>query len=274
MPTETQSEVVKLSPLSATFRKMGAVIRVDHSWEEVVRFTSPQEEAATVLRTVGLADLSSIPKFDLQGGDLNSPRVLGAEAQAWRLRAGRYLVTCRPEDRGLVQDELNRYVAAAGVSSDPAYFTDVTSGYAALLLAGPRSRDVLRKLADLDVSADAFPNLACAQTGVHHIYSILMRRDIQSLRAYQPVVKVPSSAKKHTATDSRHPLRLETKRFGQRESAGSPAILPAHTSATGCYIILVNREYGEWLWETIIEAGAEFGIRPFGSAAHELLRNT
>ena len=223
MLTETQHEVVKRSPLLAKFRKMGAVIRMDRGWEDVAHFTSPQEEAATVRLTVGLADCSSIPKFDLQGKDLNSSPGLGEEAHSWRLRTGRYLVTCRPPDRHLVEGELNRYVAAAGASSDPAYLTDVTSGYAALLLAGPRSPVVLRKVVDLDVSGGALPNLTCIQTGVHHIYSILMRRDIQSLRAY---------------------------------------------------IILVNREYGEWLWETIIEAGAEFGIRPFGSAAHKLLRNT
>ena len=123
----------------------------------------------------------------------------------------------------MVEGELNRYVAAAGASSNPAYLTDVTSGYAALLLAGPRSPEVLRKLVDLDVSGDACPNLACAQTGIHHTYAILMRRDIESLRAY---------------------------------------------------LILVNREYGEWLWETVLDAGAEFGIRPFGSTAYRLLTNT
>ena len=202
---------------------MGAVIRVDRGWEGVAHFTSPQEEAEAVRSTVGLADCSSSPKFDLQGRDLNSFPGLGEEAQAWRLRVGRYLVTCRPPDRDLVQDELNRYVAAAGGSSAPAYLTDVTSGYAALLLAGPRSPEILRKLVDLDASGDAFPNLTCVQTGVHHTYTILLRRDIRSLRAY---------------------------------------------------LILVNREYGEWLWEAIIEAGAEFGIQPFGSAAHELLTNT
>ncbi len=223
MSTETQYEVVKQSPLSETFRKMGAVIRVDGGWEGVAHFTSPEKEAEAVRRTVGLADCSSIPKFDLQGGNLNSSPELGEAAQAWRLRAGRYLVTCPPGDRDLVEGELNRYVAAAGVCSNPVYLTDLTSGYAALLLAGPRSPEVLRKLVDLDVSGDAFPNLACAQTGIHHTYAILMRRDIESLRAY---------------------------------------------------LILVNREYGEWLWETVLDAGGEFGIRPFGSRAYELLTNT
>ncbi len=223
MSAETQHEVVKQSPLSETFRKMGAEITVDRGWEGVAHFTSPQEEAEAARRAVGLADLSSIPKFNLQGENLNSPHALGEEAQSWRLRAGRYLVTCAPGDRELVEAELNRYVAAAGESSNPAYLTDVTSGYAALLLAGPRSPEVLRKLFDLDVSGDAFPNLACAQTGIHHTYAILMRRDIESLRAY---------------------------------------------------LILVNREYGEWLWETVLDAGAEFGIRPFGSTAYGLLTNT
>ena len=181
---ETQHEVVKQSPLSDTFRKMGVEITVDRGWEEVAHFTSPEEEAEAVRRSVGLADCSSMPKFDLQRGNLNSAPGLGAEAQAWRLRAGRYLVTCPPRNRDLVEEELHRYVAAACASSDAAYLTDLTSVYAALLLAGPRSPEVLRKLVDLDVSDDAFPNLTCAQTGVHHTYAILMRRDIESLRAY------------------------------------------------------------------------------------------
>ena len=201
---------------------MGAVIRVDRGWAGVAHFTSLREESEAVRRAVGLADCSSIPKFNLQGGNLNSSPELGEAVQAWRLRAGRYLVTCPTGDRDLVEGELNRYVAAGGEPSDPVYLTDVTSGYAALLLAGPRSPEVLRKLVDLDTSDDAFPNLTCAQTGIHHTYAILMRRDIESLRAY---------------------------------------------------LILVNREYGEWLWETVLDAGAEFGIRPFGSRAYELLAN-
>ena len=220
---ETQHEAVRRSPLSETFRKMGAEVRVEGGWKEIVHFTSPQQEAEAVRRAVGLADLSSIPKFDLQGGGLDSSRELGAKAESWRLRAGRRLVTCRPEDRDLVEGELNRLVATAAATSDPVYLTDLTSGYAALLLAGPRSPEVLRKLVDLDVSGDAFQNLTCVQTGIHHTYSILIRRDIQSLRAY---------------------------------------------------LILVNREYGEWLWESVVHAGAECGIQPFGSAAHELLTNT
>ena len=223
MLIETEHEVVKKSPLSEIFRKMGAEIRVDRGWEEVAHFTSRQEESAHVRRAVGLADLSSMPKFDLQGGGLDSSPELGSGAESWRLRAGRYLVTCRPTDRDLVEGELNRFVATVGAPAKPVYLTDLTSGYAALLLAGPRSPEVLRKLVDLDVSGDAFQNLTCVQTGIHQTYSILIRRDIRSLRAY---------------------------------------------------LILVNREYGEWLWETVVHAGADYGIQPFGSGAYELLTTT
>ena len=106
MSTETQHKVVKQSPLSETFRKMGAAIRVDRGWEGVAHFTSPHEEAEAVRRAVGLADWSSIPKFELQGGNLNSSPELGEEGQSWRLRAGRYLVICGPEDADLVRGAL------------------------------------------------------------------------------------------------------------------------------------------------------------------------
>jgi sarcosine oxidase subunit alpha len=38
------------------------------------------------------------------------------------------------------------------------------------------------------------------------------------------------------------------------------------------YRLLVGREHGEYVWEVICEAGAEFSLVPFGLAAERLLR--
>ena len=39
------------------------------------------------------------------------------------------------------------------------------------------------------------------------------------------------------------------------------------------YQIFFNREYGEYLWDAVIQAGREFQIGPFGLAAERLLRH-
>ena len=64
------------------------------------------------------------------------------------------------------------------------YVTDVTSVYAALLLAGPHSRAVLQRLTALDVSDPALPDLACARTGLAHIHATILRQDLDPIPAY------------------------------------------------------------------------------------------
>jgi glycine cleavage system aminomethyltransferase T len=62
----------------------------------------------------------------------------------------------------------------------------VTSVYAQFLLAGPRSRDILRKLTSLNVSA--LQNLACGQVSLAHVQSTVLRDDLQDLPAFHVLV--------------------------------------------------------------------------------------
>lgn len=214
-----QHAVRRRSPLAATFEALGAKLGDEYGWDTALSFRSPGEEAEQVRQSVGLADLSQIPKFDLRAQNLDPAFALDDEARIWRQRKGQSLVTCTPESGARVAAQLDQYAAGAGESS-PVYVSDVTPVYAALLLAGPRSAAVLRKLADLDFSDEALPDLACTQTGIHHVYALVARQDLPSVRAY---------------------------------------------------MLFTGREYAEWLWETVMHAGQEFGIQPFGSKAHKSL---
>jgi aminomethyltransferase len=214
-----QSSVRRRSPLAATFVALGAQFGDEHGWDTALSFRSPDEEAGSVRDSVGLADLSLIPKFDLRGRDLDRPLTLDADARVWRQRKGQSLVTCSPATRATVAEQLDQYAAGAAESS-PVYVSDVTPVYTALLVAGPRGAAVLRKLADLDLSGEALPNLSCVQTGIHHVYTLVARDDSASLPGY---------------------------------------------------LMFVGREYAEWLWKTVMHAGHEFGMRPFGSQALKIL---
>ena len=101
------------------------------------------------------------------------------------------------------------------------HITNVTAGFGAMNLAGPRSRDILRKLTDCDLDANAFPYMACREAAVNGI-----------------------------------PAHPAAHRICRRNRLGDP--LPGRI--------------GGRVVETILDAGQEFGIRPFGVEAQRLLR--
>lgn len=184
---------MKRSALFHTHRAAGVKFAERHGWAMPASFSKPEEEVAGVRSRVGLADISYRAKF------LTAHQ---PERHWWRLTDRCYLTIGTPPLEA------------------PAGATEVTSVYANLLLAGPRSRDVLRKLTSLNITEPALPNLSCAQTGLAHIHSIVLHEDLRSLPAYH---------------------------------------------------ILAGRDYAESLWETILHAGREFQLHPFGQLALEEL---
>jgi glycine cleavage system aminomethyltransferase T len=156
--------------------RMGAAMTDHGGWDTPARFTSPQEEAATVTRSVGLADVSWMARLDLKGPGVNAMPALEGHARSWLLGPAHVLITCNPDASGTVAMHVS--------SSNGVWMTDVTSVYAQFLLAGPRSRDVLRKLTSLNVSERALPDLDCGQAAVSHVRSIVLRQDIGGVAAF------------------------------------------------------------------------------------------
>ena len=97
----------------------------------------------------------------------------------------------------------------------------MTSGYGTLNIAGPKARDILRKLTNIDLSPEGFPYMACAEAEVAGVSAILLR-------------------------------------IGFVGETGWEMHFPA--------------EYGEYLWETLMEAGKEFDVRPVGVETQRVLR--
>jgi glycine cleavage system aminomethyltransferase T len=136
-------------------------------------FSSEQEEVAQVQQAVGIADVSWTKKLDLKGPGVNALPALSASARSWILGPGHLLVTGDAD----IGDDL------PGI-----WVTDVTSVFAQFLLAGPRSRDVLRKLTSLNVSERALPNLSCGQASLAHVRSIVLRQDLGTVPAFHVLV--------------------------------------------------------------------------------------
>ncbi len=199
--------------LFSRHRGMGARMTERGGWQTAAAFTSMREEMGRVSASAGLADVSWMTKVDLKGAGVNALAALDARSRSWALGPAHLLVTCDPE--------ASRSVLAQVSSANGVSVTDVTSVFAQFVLAGPRGRDILRKLTSLNASEGALPDLGCAQTNLAHVRgSIVLRQDLDKLPAFQ---------------------------------------------------ILVGRDYGEDVWDSLLHAGREFDLASFGCEAFEAL---
>jgi 4-methylaminobutanoate oxidase (formaldehyde-forming) len=186
-------------PLDAAYRTAGAAMGQVGGWERPLWFepsagaigptvgysyTDPswfpavRDEVRATREVVALYDLTTYAKFEVAGR--------GAAAGLQRLvtsdldvAPGRIVYTILADERGgiLMDPTVTRLaddrflVLAPTVAQrrtegllrlglpDDAVVTDVTSGWSTLHIAGPRSRELLARLTDEDVSADAWPFL-------------------------------------------------------------------------------------------------------------------
>ena len=201
-------------------------------------------EYKIVREGVGIIDVSTLGKLDVRGkdsgrlldrvythrfSDLKPGRVRYAlmcdeggiildDGTISRLKDDHYFVTTTSGNLDFVQQWLEWYLAGTGWD---VHICNVTAGYGAMNLAGPKSRDVLHKLADCTLTSDTFPYMACREAKVAGIPATLLR-------------------------------------IGFVGETGWEIHCPA--------------ESAEELWQKLLDAGHEFGIRPFGVEAQRLLR--
>ena len=177
---------VKRTPLYRTALALGATLTDHAGWQVAARFRSPEKEARQAQAGVVLADASWLGKLETRGRHLAPTTWQIPGATVWPLTASEVLVTCEPPDMPAVLQALKERAASAleSLPSSPLYVTDVTSVYAALVLAGPHSCAVLQRLTALDVSDPALPDLACTRTGLAHVHATILRQDLGPIPAY------------------------------------------------------------------------------------------
>jgi sarcosine oxidase, subunit alpha len=202
------------------------------------------EEYRAVRERVGLIDVSTLGKLDVQGRDAgklldkvytnrfsdlkpgsvrysvlcDEAGIMLDDGTVSRLAADHYFITTTTGNLDFVQQWLEWWLVGTGWD---VHITNVTAGRAAVNLAGPQARDVLKTLTDCDLSSKAFPYMSCREAEVAGVPSLLLR-------------------------------------IGFVGETGWEIHFPA--------------EYGESLWRKLIEAGSGSGIRPFGVEAQRLLR--
>jgi sarcosine oxidase subunit alpha len=207
-------------------------------------------EAKNVRASVGIVDVSTLGKIELQGKDvaeflnrvyinrwdtlavgrcrygvmLRDDGIVFDDGTTSRLSSTHYLMTTTTLNAVKVMQHLE-YLLQADWPELEVFATSVTEQWAAAALSGPGARRVLARTVDIDVSNEAFPFLAVGECCVR-------------------------------AATGAIPARLFRMSY----------------SGELAYEIHVPADRGREMWEAIIAAGEEFGIMPYGTEAMSTLR--
>ncbi len=174
-----------------------------------------RREATAARQSVGLLDGSSLGKIVVDGPDAASFLNLIYYNELANLKPGRLRYVLLLREAGIVYDDgvvarlaPDRYLLSpssshtAGVlamleawrqTEYPAMrvaFHDVTGAWATFAVSGPRSRDVLAPLTDIDLSPDALPHMAFATGTILGVAGRIARVSFTGERSYE--VSVPA----------------------------------------------------------------------------------
>ena len=175
-------EPAKRSSIHNRHRELGATVKWAGDWRRAYDYGDPEGEALAVNRAAGLIDVSTLGKLIVRGPDAGEfldrlyPNRF-SNLKPGRIRygvissdAGRIVddgTICRIDDEtfyvtttssgaGAVEEWFGWWQATWG---DRVHLTDVTQGLSAVNLAGPRAREIMGAVTDLDCSNEAFAYL-------------------------------------------------------------------------------------------------------------------
>jgi sarcosine oxidase subunit alpha len=237
-------EPAKRSAIHGRHRELGANVLWAGDWRRAYDYGDPQAEALAVHEAAGLIDVSTLGKLIVRGPDagdfldrlypnrfsnLKPERirygVIASDAgrimddgTICRLDDDTFYVTTTSSGAGAVYEWFSWWLAdwRLGVR-----LTDVTQALSAVNLAGPRAREIMGKLTELDCSAEAFTYLDGKRADVAGVPCLILRIGFVGEVGYE--IHCPSA-------------------------------------------------HGQHLWDALMEAGAEYGMKPFGLEPQRLLR--
>ena len=237
-------EPAKRSAIHPRHRELGARVMWAGDWRRAYDYGDPQGEALAVHESAGLIDVSTLGKLIVRGPEAGEFLDRLYPNRFANLEPGRIRYGVLTSDAGRIMDDgticrlddESFYVTttSSGAGAVEQWFswwladwrmqvtlTDVTQGLAAVNLAGPRAREIMGRLTELDCSNEAFAYLDAKRAPVAGVPALLLR-------------------------------------IGFVGEVGYEIHFPA--------------AHGRHVWDAILEAGAEHGIRPFGLEPQRILR--
>jgi sarcosine oxidase subunit alpha len=233
---------VKRTALHYKHLALGATMVDDGGWQRPERYRQPEEELQAVRERVGLCDISPVGKLDLKGRQLApilerlfSPGTLPPVGHGQRM----------------AQKDADGITGVKGVCCR-------LSGDHVVLLTEPGTllvEQTFTRQLNMTDECIHLTNLTSALAGVQ-LVGPCSRELLRKL----------------TALDL-SPHRFADLTCAQGEVAKVPAlVIRADVGNTPAYEVYCGREFAEYLWDALRDAGQEFGAMPFGVATQRLLR--
>ncbi|RLT03302.1 MAG: FAD-binding protein [Planctomycetota bacterium] len=206
--------LVRRTPMNAWHEKAGAKMGDAGNWKRPQVYSSVDQEYEAVRQRAGVIDVSTLGKIELRGADVVKFLEFIYPNRFANLKVGRvrYGVIC--DDAGILLDDGtiarlgdDRFFLTTTTGNADAIdswfrwwlagrpewdvrMTNVSGSYAAMNLAGPRSREVLKKLTDADLSSDVMPYLAASECQIAGVSAIVLRIGFVGELGYE--IHVPS----------------------------------------------------------------------------------
>jgi sarcosine oxidase, subunit alpha len=237
-------EPTKRTSLHERHKELGATMMWTGVWRRPHSYGDPAAEVAAVHESVGLIDVSTLGKLLVLGPDAGAFLERLYPNRFSDLAHGRIRYGVLGTDGGRIMDDgtIARlgddefYVTTTSTGADvvvewfewwnaiwqlDVQIVDVTGALAAINVAGPRARELVARLTDLDLSNEAFKYLDAKHAPVAGVPSLLLRIGFVGELGYEIHYAAP---------------------------------------------------YGEHVWDTALERGADLGVRPFGLEPQRVLR--
>ncbi len=206
--------LARRTPMNAWHEKAGAKMGDAGNWKRPQVYSSVDQEYEAVRQRAGVIDVSTLGKIELRGADVVKFLEFIYPNRFANLKVGRvrYGVIC--DDAGILLDDGtiarlgdDRFFLTTTTGNADAIdswfrwwlagrpewdvrMTNVSGSYAAMNLAGPRSREVLKKLTDADLSSDVMPYLAASECQIAGVSAIVLRIGFVGELGYE--IHVPS----------------------------------------------------------------------------------
>lgn len=242
---------VKRTPMHAKHDEIGCVWMDMGEWKRPLHYGTPEnkkesveQEYWAVRQRVGLIDLSTLGKLDVVGSDAGKllDKVYTNRFSDLRVGRARYGVIC--DEAGIILDD-----GTVSRLADDHYFITTTTGNIEFV--------------------QEWLEWWLAGTGMCvHITNVT--GGMGAVNVAGPMAR--ATLTKLTERD------LSNKRFGymrcrRADVAGVPSLMLriGFVGETG-WEIHFPAEYGEHIWDAIMDAGGEFDIRPFGVETQRVLR--
>ena len=191
-------EPAKRSSIHGRHRELGATVMWAGDWRRAYDYGDPRGEALAVHESAGLIDVSTLGKLMVRGPDAgefldrlypnrfsnlkpgrirygvitsDAGRIID-DGTICRLDDETYYVTTTSSGAGAVYEWFSWWLADWNLG---VHMTDVTQGLAAVNLAGPRAREIMAAVSDLDCSSEAFTYLDGKQGEVAGVPALVLR---------------------------------------------------------------------------------------------------